>query len=1132
MGKEVVGKGLIFEGKCLKKKSWMVRGQGFLAVFVVGLITANGFFGMTIVKAGFGDVLKSFTSPGSCPEDLAWDGTYLWNCDFATAKIYKLTTSGTVVSSFNSPGPNPEGLGWDGTYLWNSDPVSNKIYKLTTSGTVVSSFNYPYPNPTGYLDGITCVGTSYLYVADTLQTKIIKLTTSGTVVSSFNSPGSASVDVAWDGTYLWVDDMNNDKIYKLTTSGTIMKSFNTPGGVPSGLGWDGTNLWHADSSTDKIYQIDITEDTTPPTPNPSTWATVPYATGPYSISMTATTASDPSTPVYYSFVETTGHSGGANSGWQTSPTYTNINLICNTLYTYKVQTKDNVGNTGSFSTSLSATTNACLTIPTVQTLPATYITANSADFNGKVTNFGGVENWKCNGIFEYRKVGDTTWIQPVNNIYISSDGSILYFIFNLADNTNYEYRAGARNSAGTGWGNAVTFTTLKGDLSINKVKMVQTILTSDTLVKNKNTIAAIYIDSTFKNDNKIQIKITYNFGAIYTETGTGGTGVVVAGVGDNNVQSKETIIYVPGGEPQKGTWLLWTKTGSDSGVSVSIDSSSSVSESDENNNKWTDSVTVVDTNSLSIGSYRILPPKTGAYDTPTADNVKSQMDKGGYFIRSTYPISESGFTNTNEGDITGNEVSAVVTDYGGVDKDLAQLDTKATALKLDRALGITTSGYFTYHGLTTTISKCTGVSWSSKGYKSGIVDYEYWTVAAHELGHTYGLCTGGNEDYTVNPPVGSRADGYWCSGRKEIQNGISFMGGVNSQNSYTDAGSIHTGRDVWVADSHYNTLLSKFKKSINVLPTTGSILFIHGFIDQNDNVEFLPMYCFENQSAETPEPGNYNIQLLDKNGALLTNASFDPCFYLSVDPIGTIETDAGYFCFSLPYNDQIDKIVIKDKGNTISEKTEGNNSHTPSMNLLSPNGGENLVIGKSYTITWQANDSDNDKILTSVLYSADNGGKWSFLTFETTASQFIWDTSNLKPGYNYKIKLLATDGFHTVTDISDETFVVSIKQDNNPPSVKIITPSKGIYKNGNWIMLFPIRLVIGQINVTANASDYETGIIKVEFYLDDVYKTTVTNEPFILMWNESSFGKHVLKVIAYDWVGHQASSEIKVWKFF
>ena len=96
-------------------------------------------------------------------------------------------------------------------------------------------------------------------------------------------------------------------------------------------------------------------DTTPPTPNPSTWATGPYATGTTSISMTATTASDPSGVQYFFHCLT---SGGHDSGWQASATYVDTGLSPNTTYTYQVVTRDNSPsqNQGSYSASAAATT--------------------------------------------------------------------------------------------------------------------------------------------------------------------------------------------------------------------------------------------------------------------------------------------------------------------------------------------------------------------------------------------------------------------------------------------------------------------------------------------------------------------------------------------------------------------------------------------------------------------------------------------------------------------------------------------------------------------------------------------------------------------------------------------------------
>jgi hypothetical protein len=105
----------------------------------------------------------------------------------------------------------------------------------------------------------------------------------------------------------------------------------------------------------------LSTDTTPPTPNPSTWVTVPYATGQTSISMTATTATDSSGGVQYYFHETSGHAGGTDSGWQSSNSYTDSGLTCGLTYTYQVQTRDVLLNTGLWSISQSATTTACST---------------------------------------------------------------------------------------------------------------------------------------------------------------------------------------------------------------------------------------------------------------------------------------------------------------------------------------------------------------------------------------------------------------------------------------------------------------------------------------------------------------------------------------------------------------------------------------------------------------------------------------------------------------------------------------------------------------------------------------------------------------------------------------------------
>jgi hypothetical protein len=102
------------------------------------------------------------------------------------------------------------------------------------------------------------------------------------------------------------------------------------------------------SGADNFRLTYTSPDSDPPAPNPSTWSQLPTATSASSITMTAITASDPS-GVEYFFEETTGNSGASDSGWQSSASYTDTGLSPDTTYTYRVRTRDGLGNTGNYS---------------------------------------------------------------------------------------------------------------------------------------------------------------------------------------------------------------------------------------------------------------------------------------------------------------------------------------------------------------------------------------------------------------------------------------------------------------------------------------------------------------------------------------------------------------------------------------------------------------------------------------------------------------------------------------------------------------------------------------------------------------------------------------------------------------
>jgi len=110
----------------------------------------------------------------------------------------------------------------------------------------------------------------------------------------------------------------------------------------------------------QVWGEETGTDTQPPTPNPATWATVPYAVSSSEISMTATTGSDASPPVEYFFDETSGNPGGSDSEWQLNPEYTDSGLDPDTEYTYTVTMRDSLLNTGTASSPASATTGSAV----------------------------------------------------------------------------------------------------------------------------------------------------------------------------------------------------------------------------------------------------------------------------------------------------------------------------------------------------------------------------------------------------------------------------------------------------------------------------------------------------------------------------------------------------------------------------------------------------------------------------------------------------------------------------------------------------------------------------------------------------------------------------------------------------
>lgn len=148
-----------------------------------------------------------------------------------------------------------------------------------------------------------------------------------------------------------------------------------------------------------------------------------------------------------------GHNGTGTGSFTVQMT----SLSPNTTYYVRAYAKNSAGV--AYGEEKGFTTLQQITIPTVTTANVTNITQNSATGGGSITNNGGA-NITQRGI-----CWSTSHNPTINSAHATGSGNnFTVNMINLSANTTYYVRAYAINSAGTGYGNEVHFTTLGGSI--------------------------------------------------------------------------------------------------------------------------------------------------------------------------------------------------------------------------------------------------------------------------------------------------------------------------------------------------------------------------------------------------------------------------------------------------------------------------------------------------------------------------------------------------------------------------------------------------------------------------------------------------------------------------------------------
>lgn len=183
----------------------------------------------------------------------------------------------------------------------------------------------------------------------------------------------------------------------------------------------------------------------------------------------------------------------------------------------------------------------------------------------------------------------------------------------------------------------------------------------------------------------------------------------------------------------------------------------------------------------------------------------------------------------------------------------------------------------------------------------------------------------------------------------------------------------------------------------------------------------------------------------------------------------TIDQACGLFTETLPYNPQGVAVVLYQDDDELDRLAASD--HAPTVKVTGPAGGTQFAATALVPITWQMDDEDSDPLSAQIMYFADNGAHWISLGGNITQTKLSVKSTDLPGGDKALVRVQVSDGYHTVEDVSDATFIVVDKA----PRVLILSPSEGVLlEEGQSLVLNGQAVDQGGTPLTGEALSWST----------------------------------------------------------
>lgn len=150
-------------------------------------------------------------------------------------------------------------------------------------------------------------------------------------------------------------------------------------------------------------------------------------------------------------------------------------------------------------------------------------------------------------------------------------------------------------------------------------------------------------------------------------------------------------------------------------------------------------------------------------------------------------------------------------------------------------------------------------------------------------------------------------------------------------------------------------------------------------------------------------------------------------------------------------------------------------------------------------VAWDAS-ADSNVVGYNIAYGTTSGRYTKTLNAGNSNSATV---GSLTPSTTYYFVVKAYNSFGLESVPSNEVAVTTPV--NVPPSVTLTSPQSGAFFNGSAV-----------ISLTANASDSDGAVVRVEFYQGTSKIGQATATPYAATWNNAPNGNYTVTALAYD----------------